>query len=61
MNLNKESMVSFLKQCKRVLHVSKKPDREEFINVSKITGIGILLIGAIGFIITMIAILIGAT
>ncbi|MDP3066091.1 MAG: protein translocase SEC61 complex subunit gamma [Methanobacteriaceae archaeon] len=61
MNLNKESMVSFLKQCQRVLHVSKKPDREEFINVSKITGIGILLIGAIGFIITMIAILIGAT
>jgi protein transport protein SEC61 subunit gamma and related proteins len=59
MNLNKETTSQFIKQCRRVLHVSKKPDREEFINVAKITGIGILIIGAIGFIISLIAQLLG--
>ncbi|MDP3484832.1 MAG: protein translocase SEC61 complex subunit gamma [Methanobacteriaceae archaeon] len=49
----KESTISFLKQCQRVLHVSKKPDRTEFINVAKITGIGIIIIGVIGFIINI--------
>ena len=59
MNLNKETTSQFIKQCRRVLHVSKKPDREEFLNVAKITGIGILIIGAIGFIISLIAQLLG--
>jgi protein transport protein SEC61 subunit gamma-like protein len=55
MALNKESIGSFIKQCQRVLQVSKKPDREEFFNVSKITGLGIIIIGVIGFIISIIA------
>ena len=59
MNLNKESTSQFIRQCRRVLHVSKKPDREEFINVAKITGIGIIIIGVIGFIISLIAQLLG--
>lgn len=45
--------LKFLKQCRRVLLVSKKPDRFEFTNVAKITGIGIIIIGVIGFIITI--------
>jgi protein transport protein SEC61 subunit gamma-like protein len=53
MNLNKKSVVDFIKLCQRVLQVSKKPDREEFFNVAKITGIGVLIIGAIGFIISI--------
>ncbi|EKF85182.1 protein translocase SEC61 complex subunit gamma [Methanobacterium formicicum] len=61
MNLNKESMESFIKQCQRVLKVSKKPDREEYINVAKVTGIGIILIGVIGFIISIIGQLIQGT
>lgn len=61
MNLNKESMASFIRQCQRVLKVSKKPDREEYINVAKVTGIGIILIGVIGFIISIIAQLIQGT
>ena len=48
MNLNKKSIVNFIKLCQRVLHVSKKPGREEFMNVAKITGIGVIIIGAIG-------------
>ena len=59
MNLNQKSVVDFIKLCQRVLHVSKKPGREEFTNVAKITGIGVLIIGAVGFIITIIALLFG--
>ena len=59
MNLNKKSFVDFIKLCQRVLHVSKKPGRDEFLNVAKITGIGVLIIGAIGFIISIIAQLLG--
>ncbi|MGZ4857082.1 MAG: protein translocase SEC61 complex subunit gamma [Methanobacteriaceae archaeon] len=55
MNLNKESVVSFIKQCRRVLIVSKRPDMEEYQNVSKVTGIGVIIIGVIGFIISIIA------
>ena len=61
MNLNKESMANFIKQCQRVLKVSRKPDSDEFINVAKVTGIGIILIGVIGFIIIMISQLIQGT
>jgi protein transport protein SEC61 subunit gamma and related proteins len=59
MNLNKKSVVDFIKLCQRVLHVSKKPGRDEFTNVAKITGIGVLIIGAIGFIINIGAQLFG--
>lgn len=55
MNLNKKSLVDFIKLCQRVLHVSRKPGREEFLNVAKITGIGVIIIGAIGFIISIAA------
>ncbi len=59
MNLNKKSIVDFIKLCQRVLHVSKKPGRDEFMNVAKITGIGVLIIGAIGFVISIVAQLLG--
>ena len=59
MNLNKKSIIDFIKLCKRVLHVSKKPGRDEFLNVAKITGIGVLIIGAIGFVISIGAQLLG--
>lgn len=53
MNLNKKSLVDFIKLCQRVLHVSRKPGREEFFNVAKITGLGVIIIGVIGFIISI--------
>lgn len=59
MNLNKESIVQTLKQYRRVFYVSKRPDRSEYINVAKITGIGIIIVGVIGFIITLAAQLAG--
>lgn len=42
---------SFAIQSKRVFKVTKKPTNEELKVIVKVTGIGILLIGAIGFII----------
>ncbi|MCL2157507.1 MAG: protein translocase SEC61 complex subunit gamma [Methanobrevibacter sp.] len=55
----KESMNRFFKQCKRVIRVSKKPDREEYFNFSKVTALGIAIIGAIGFVIVLISQLVG--
>ncbi|MGZ7046869.1 MAG: protein translocase SEC61 complex subunit gamma [Methanobacterium sp.] len=55
MNLNMETISQFLRQCRRVLYVSKRPDRDEYINVAKITGIGVIIIGVIGFVISLIA------
>jgi protein transport protein SEC61 subunit gamma-like protein len=44
----------FLSQCKRVWHLTRKPDREEITVISKVSAIGILLIGVVGFIIGLI-------
>jgi|GEM_PF-433730 len=35
-------------EASRILKLSKKPTRSEFEDVTKITGIGIVLLGAIG-------------
>ena len=59
MNLNRESITQALKQYRRVLYISRRPDRDEFVNVAKITGIGIIIVGVIGFVISLIAQLIG--
>jgi protein transport protein SEC61 subunit gamma and related proteins len=44
-------LTSFLIQSKRVWHVLKKPSSEEFWTISKVSAIGILVIGAVGFLI----------
>ncbi|HJX05160.1 MAG TPA: protein translocase SEC61 complex subunit gamma [Candidatus Nanoarchaeia archaeon] len=44
----------FWVQCKRVLRITKKPDKAEFITIVKVSGLGILAIGLIGFIFHMI-------
>ncbi len=44
---------SFLIESKRVFKITKKPSREEFKAIVKVSAIGILIIGAIGFIIQM--------
>ncbi len=38
----------------RIIRLSRKPDRKEFSMVSKVAGAGILIIGAIGFIIYLL-------
>ena len=45
---------SFIIQCKRVFRVTKKPNKEEFKMIVKVSALGILMIGLLGFIIDMI-------
>ena len=45
---------SFLKQCVRVWHLLKKPDKIEFITIAKVSAIGLGLIGVIGFAISLL-------
>ena len=50
-NAKIDELKAFIQQCKRVLMISRKPTRDEFLNVSKVTGLGICLLGGIGFVI----------
>ena len=52
-------MPKWLYEFKRVLRVARKPPREEYMQVSKITALGILLIGIIGFLIMVISYFVG--
>jgi len=45
---------AFGRKCIRVWRVLKKPQREEFSMVAKVSVIGILAIGAIGFVMALI-------
>ncbi|MEK6817216.1 MAG: protein translocase SEC61 complex subunit gamma [Nanoarchaeota archaeon] len=49
-----ESIKSFFNKCKRVWHTLKKPSKEEFEKVAKVSAIGILILGLIGFIIALV-------
>ena len=55
----KERFDKFVKDSKRVLKVSRKPDRQEYMELAKVTSIGVLIVGAIGFVIVLIGQLIG--
>jgi len=46
----KQGLVDRIKETKRVLKITEKPDREEFSMSAKVTGAGMIIIGAIGFI-----------
>ncbi len=45
---------SFFKECIRVFKVTKKPSMDEFKVIVKVSGIGILIIGIIGFFIQVL-------
>ena len=42
----------FYHKCKRVWHVLKKPTKNEYIMIAKISAIGIGIVGVLGFIIS---------
>mgnify|MGYP001587813657 CR=1 FL=1 len=43
----------FYNKCVRVWHVLRKPSKEEFWMVTKVSAIGVLVIGLLGFLIAM--------
>jgi|TARA_Y100000310_G_scaffold341861_1_gene442553 protein transport protein SEC61 subunit gamma-like protein len=45
---------SFLGECARVLRVTRKPSKIEFKTIVKVSGLGMIIIGLIGFVITML-------
>ncbi|WP_296789109.1 protein translocase SEC61 complex subunit gamma [uncultured Methanobrevibacter sp.] len=54
-----ESFDKFIKDSKRVLKVSRKPDAKEYRELAKVVSIGVLIIGVIGFVIVLLGSLIG--
>lgn len=49
----------FWSNCVRVLKITKKPDKQEFVDLVKITGLGLLAIGTLGFLVQAVQQLIG--
>ncbi len=45
---------AFAGECRRVLTVTKKPTKTELVTIVKVSGIGIGLIGLIGFVLHII-------
>ncbi|MEA3283256.1 MAG: protein translocase SEC61 complex subunit gamma [Euryarchaeota archaeon] len=43
-----------LSEYTRILKLARKPTREEFLMIAKVAGAGILLIGAVGFMIYLV-------
>ena len=48
---------SFIRESIRVLKITKKPDAIEFKTIVKVSGLGILIIGLIGFVVQMFKLL----
>ncbi|MBI2668909.1 protein translocase SEC61 complex subunit gamma [Candidatus Woesearchaeota archaeon] len=44
----------FCKETMRVLRITKKPDQQEYKSLVKVTGLGIAVLGALGFIIFLL-------
>lgn len=51
----KEKILYAISETRRILILTRKPRRKEYDNVAKITGIGIIIIGLLGFIIFLIS------
>jgi len=47
----------FWKECIRVLRVTKKPDKVEFTTIVKVSALGILIIGLIGFLMHLLKVM----
>lgn len=47
-----DKVKSFFIQSRRVWHLLRKPTGEEFKTVAKVSAVGILILGALGFIIS---------
>ena len=50
-----ERLDKVVKDSKRVLKVARKPDKDEYFDFAKVTTLGIIVIGLIGFVIFLIA------
>jgi protein transport protein SEC61 subunit gamma and related proteins len=44
----------FITECGRVLRVARKPSKNEYWTIAKVSGIGIIIIGLLGFLLHLI-------
>lgn len=44
---------TFVRECARVLRITKKPTKDEFKTQVRVSGLGMIVIGLIGFLVTM--------
>lgn len=49
-----DKLKSFTLKSKRVWHALKKPSKEEFWMVTKVSAVGIAILGVVGFLISII-------
>ena len=54
-----EDFDKFIKEAKRVLKVSRKHDANEYVDLAKISALGVVVVGGIGYIIVCLGSLIG--
>jgi protein translocase SEC61 complex gamma subunit len=47
-------MQELVKRCIRIIHISRKPTGAEFSKVARVTALGMLIFGLVGFVISMI-------
>jgi protein transport protein SEC61 subunit gamma-like protein len=58
MEQEKKGLSQTLRGYRKVLRLTKRPDRKEFLQISKICAIGISIIAVVGFLIKIISSLI---
>lgn len=44
-----------VKRCIRIIHISRKPTAAEFNKVARVTALGMLIFGVIGFVISIVS------
>jgi len=54
-----EKISAFLQSSRRVFVIANKPMWKDFVTMAKVTGIGIIVMAIIGFIITLVFSLLG--
>ena len=54
-----EDFNKFIKDAKRVLKVSRKPDWPEYKDLAKVSALGVVVVGGIGYLIVCLGYLIG--
>ncbi|MEM4257060.1 MAG: protein translocase SEC61 complex subunit gamma [Candidatus Diapherotrites archaeon] len=52
--INKESLENFYNSSLRIFNVSRKPTMQEYKLMAKVVGVGIIIIGFIGFFLKLI-------
>jgi protein translocase SEC61 complex gamma subunit len=52
-------MISLVERIRRILLVASKPDKPQYFQTAKITGLGFVVLGVVGFVIFLAVQLIG--